>query len=77
MFATWHVTCDTLQVGEVNLLLKCQLLSSYGLRNAGFLKIFLQRVINWLSKSINNKAVFRTALATPGLLIKPGKNIYF
>ena len=65
---TWHVTCD--MFGEVNILSKFQLPSSYRLwfmilwRSGG--KGSPTELINQL---MSNKAVCRTAPATPGLLI--------
>ena len=47
------------RLGEVNLLSKIQLPSSYGSRVK----------VNPLNESIGNEGVYRTAPATPGLLI--------
>ena len=62
----WHLTLD--RYGEVNLLSKCQLPSSYRLGMKvcwRYTELFPQSTLNdW----INDGGVFRTALATPGLL---------
>ena len=57
----WHVTCDKL--GEVVLLLKFQLPSSY------VLKIFPQKMTDWVNELISNGGVWRTAPPTLGQLI--------
>ena len=63
----WHVTCDTWNVTRdmwhvvgVNIVSKCQLHSSYGL----VVMIFWSFEVN---KYINDKGIFKTAPATPGL----------
>ena len=61
---TWHMTCDTF--GEVNIPSKFQLPSSYCL---WFMIIWRSGGKGWLSKWVSNEAVYRTAPATPGLLI--------
>ena len=60
---TWHVTCDMLW--GVNILSKFQLPSSYCL---WFMIFWWFGGKGWLTQSINNEAVCRTAPATPGLL---------
>ena len=65
----WHMTCD--RWGEVKLLSKCQLPSSYGLGVKVFWRYFLQRITDSDYKLINHEGVCRTSPATPGLL-----NIY-
>ena len=68
---TWHVTCDTWHVWGVNILSKFQLPSSYRL---WFMILWSSGGKGWLDQSINqsvnDEAVYRTAPATPGLLIK-------
>ena len=77
----WHVTCDTGQVthdmwhvthdrwGEVNLLSKLQLLSSYGLGVKVFWRYFHKWwLTHWLTQLMSDKGVCRTTMATPGLL---------
>ena len=65
---TWHVTCDTF--GGVKILSKFQLPSSYRLwfmilwRSGG-----KGSLTDWINQWINDEAVYRTAPATPGLLI--------
>ena len=67
---TWHVTRDTF--GGGNILSKFQLPSSYRLwfmilwRSGG--KGWLNE---WIYELINHKAVYRTAPATPGLVMTP------
>ena len=70
---TWHVTCD--MFGEVNILSKFQLPSSYRLwlmilwRSGG--KGWLAEWMNEsMNESMNYEAVYRTAPATPGLLTR-------
>ena len=67
---TWHVTCDTFG-GGVNVLSKFQLPSSYYL---WFMILRRSGGKGWLTCWINDKAVYRTAPAAPGLLIinRPG-----
>ena len=67
---TWHVTHDMWYVWGVNILSKFQLPSSYGL---WFIILWISGGKGWLNesmnKSMNDEAVYRTAPATPGLLI--------
>ena len=67
----WHVTCDTWHVTHdmlwgVNILSKFQLPSSYCL---WFIRIWRYGGKGSLSEKIKGEAVYRTAPATPGLLI--------
>ena len=60
---TWHMTCDTCHMthdmlGQVTLLSKFQPPRSHGLR----MKVY------WITYSISDKAVWRTAWVMPGLL---------
>ena len=58
----WHMT----RLGGVNILSKFQLPSSYRL---WFTILWRSRGKGWVTQLINDKAVYRTAPATPGLLI--------
>ena len=60
---TWHMTCD--MFGGVNILSKFQLPSSYGL---WLMILWISGGKGWDTESVNHKAVYRTAPATPGLL---------
>ena len=60
----WHVTCDTF--GGVNILSKFQLPSSYCL---WFMMLWRSGGKGWVTELMNDEAVYRTAPATPGLLI--------
>ena len=67
----WHVTCDTWHVthetqGVMNIVSKCQLPSSNGLEYTEFWRYFHTPSLN---PSISKGGVWRTAPATPGLLI--------
>ena len=62
-YDTWHVTCDTWW--GVNILSKFQLPISYRL---GFMMLWIFGGKGWLTDSVNNEAVYRTAPATLGLL---------
>ena len=75
---TWHLTLDTwhgtpdmghLTHGGVNILSKFQISSSHGLA-VMILWRFGGKVLSDLSDLISNRGVCRTALATPGLLIR-------
>ena len=66
----WHVTCDTWHVtrdtfGGVDILSKFQLSSSYRL---WFMILWRSGGKGSVAQSVNHKAVYRTAPATPGLL---------
>ena len=69
---TWHMTHDMWHMLGVNILSKFQLPSSYGLGLTVFWRYFGKRLTQWLNQSINYEAVYRTAPATPGLLILDG-----
>ena len=66
----WHVTCDMWHMtpdmwGKVNLLSKFNLPISYvfGMKEKkGW-------VSDWIKESVSDKSVYRTAPASPGLLI--------
>ena len=60
---TWHVTRD--MFGGVSILSKFQVPSSYRL---WFMILWRSGGKGWIDQSINHKAVYRTAPATPGLL---------
>ena len=79
----WHVTCDTWHVtqdmwhvtrdkwhvthlGGVNILSKFQLPSSYCL---WFMILWRSGGKGWINQLMSTEAVYRTAPATPGLLI--------
>ena len=69
----WHVTCDTghvtrdtWHVWRVSILSKFQLPSSYCM---WFMILWRFGGKGWINKLINDKAVYRTAPATPGMLI--------
>ena len=59
----WHLTCDMFR--GVNILSNFQLPSSYRL---WFMILWRFGGKGWLNESVNDKAVYRTAPATPGLL---------
>ena len=61
---TWHLTCDTWW--GVNILLKLQLSSSYGL---GIMMFWGSGGKGSVNESVSNGGVCRTSPATPGLLI--------
>ena len=65
----WHVVTRDM-FGGVNILSKFQLPSSYRL---GFMMLWRSGgkgwVTEWINELINDKAVYRTDPATPGLLI--------
>ena len=61
---TWHVTYD--MFGGVNILSKFQLPSSYRL---GFMMLWRSGGKGCMNELMNDKAIYRTAPATPGLLI--------
>ena len=64
----WHMTCD--MFGEANIPSKFQLPSSYCLWFMIILRSGGKGWLNYLiNESINDEAVYRTAPATPGLLI--------
>ena len=70
---TWHLTCKMWQVMGVNIPSKCQLPSSYSLGK----KVFSRLGGNgWLRQLINYTGFYRTAQATPGLLISKVKIQY-
>ena len=52
----------------VNIVSKFQVPSSNGLEVYDGLKIYPQRMTDSVNESMSNRGVFRTALATPGLL---------
>ena len=66
----WRITCDTWYMtrdmfGGMNILSKFQLPSSYCL---WFMILWRSGGKGWLNESMNDKAVYRTAPVTPGLL---------
>ena len=67
---TWHVTHDTWHVTHRGWWTLSQNFSSLDLTvwELWFLKIWRKRMTEWMNEWINDKAVFWTAPATPGLL---------
>ena len=66
---TWHMPYDTWQVGQGEHTLKIPAPYLLQFRSEGLLKIFSQRISDWINKEINHKGVCRTAPATPAMLI--------
>ena len=65
-YDTWHVTCEPWHVwGGVNILSKFQLLPFV---IYDIMKIWRKRMNELMNELINYETVYRTALATPGLL---------
>ena len=64
----WHVTHDMWQVGGGEPSLKISAPQLLRFPSEGLLKIISQRMTNGVNELMNDKGVFRTAPATPGLL---------
>ena len=72
----WHVTRDTLYVtpdtwqvggGEPSLKISAPYFLRFGIE--GLMKIFSQIMTYWINEWVNDKGVYKTAPATPGLHI--------
>ena len=66
----WHLTQDRWHMVRVNILSKFQLPSSYGLGWTVSWRFWTKGWLNdWMNQWMNDKGIYRTAPATPGMLM--------